>query len=161
MVEVNTEGDENRPLPPGAHRVTTFELLFDLVYVFAFTRVTGYVAHEHSAVGVLPGAILLTLLWVSWSAFARLGNQARSDTAVVRVGMSCGMAGVFVIALVLPEAWHDAPGGLAGPLILAAAFVLARAAHLITYVVLPVAMRDCFGRSARPLHRCCWALYRW
>jgi low temperature requirement protein LtrA len=136
MAEVNTEGDENRPLPPGAQRVTTFELLFDLVYVFAFTRVTGYVAHEHSAVGVLQGEILLTLLWVSWSAFAWLGNQARSDTAVVRVGMSCGMAGVFVIALVMPEAWHDAPGGLAGPLVLAAAFVLARAAHLITYVVL-------------------------
>jgi low temperature requirement protein LtrA len=35
------------------HRATTFELFFDLVYVFAATQVTGYMAHEHSAYGVV------------------------------------------------------------------------------------------------------------
>jgi len=38
------------------HRATPFELLFDLVYVFAVTQVTGYMAKEHSARGVLQGA---------------------------------------------------------------------------------------------------------
>jgi hypothetical protein len=36
------------------HRATTFELFFDLVYVFAVTQVTGYMTHEHSGFGVLP-----------------------------------------------------------------------------------------------------------
>ena len=44
------------------HRATPFELFFDLVYVFAMTQVTGYMAHEHSAHGVLQGLLLLTLL---------------------------------------------------------------------------------------------------
>ena len=30
------------------HRATPFELFFDLVYVFAMTQVTGYMAHQHS-----------------------------------------------------------------------------------------------------------------
>src|SRR5215212_5802594 len=43
------------------HRATTFELLFDLVYVFALTQVTGYMGHAHSAHGVLQGLLLLAL----------------------------------------------------------------------------------------------------
>jgi low temperature requirement protein LtrA len=45
------------------HRATTFELFFDLVYVFAATQVTGYMAHEHSGHGVVQGLLLLALLW--------------------------------------------------------------------------------------------------
>ncbi len=37
------------------HTATTFELFFDLVYVFAVTQVTGYMAHEHSAHGCCRG----------------------------------------------------------------------------------------------------------
>jgi low temperature requirement protein LtrA len=48
------------------HRATTFELFFDLVYVFAATQVTSYMAHEHSGHGVLQG-LLLALLWWTWS----------------------------------------------------------------------------------------------
>jgi low temperature requirement protein LtrA len=35
------------------HRATTFELFFDLVYVFAATQVTGYMAHAHTGHGVV------------------------------------------------------------------------------------------------------------
>ena len=38
-----------------SNRVTTFELFFDLVYVFAFTQVSGLMADTHSAFGVLAG----------------------------------------------------------------------------------------------------------
>jgi Bacterial low temperature requirement A protein (LtrA) len=34
---------------------TTFELFFDLVYVFAMTQVTGYMVHAHDALGGTPG----------------------------------------------------------------------------------------------------------
>jgi hypothetical protein len=51
------------------HRATPFELLFDLVYVFAVTQVTGYMAAGHSGHGVLQGLLLLTLLWWTWSGY--------------------------------------------------------------------------------------------
>ena len=46
---------------------TTFELFFDLVYVFAMTQVTGYMVHAHDALGVLQGLLVLALLWWTWS----------------------------------------------------------------------------------------------
>jgi len=87
------------------HRATTFELLFDLVYVFALTQVTGYMGHAHSAHGVLQGLLLLALLWWTWSAYTWLGNQARADEGLLRAAM----AAMFVVALTIPEAWQDAP----------------------------------------------------
>jgi len=38
--------------------------------------------------------------------------------------------GVFIIALTVPEAWHDAPGGLDGPVVLVVAYLLVRGIHL-------------------------------
>jgi low temperature requirement protein LtrA len=117
------------------HRVTTFELFFDLVYVFAVTQVVGYMAHEHSAHGVLQGLLLLALLWWTWSAYAWLGNQARVDDGALRAGVAVAMAAIFVVALTVPEAWHDAPGGLDGPLVLVGAYLLVRCVHLALYAV--------------------------
>jgi low temperature requirement protein LtrA len=93
---------------------TTFELFFDLVYVFAMTQVTGYMVQAHDALGVLQGMILLALLWWTWCAYAWLGNQARADTGIVRAAMAVAMAALFVVALTIPEAWDDAEGGLTG-----------------------------------------------
>lgn len=116
-------------------RVTTFELFFDLVYVFAATQVTGYMAHAHSGHGVAQGLLLLALLWWTWSAYAWLGNQARVDEGVLRVGMAVAMAAIFVVDLTIPEAWQDAPGGLNGPLVLVGAYLLVRCVHLTLYAV--------------------------
>jgi low temperature requirement protein LtrA len=79
-------------------RVTTFELFFDLVYVFAATQVTGYMASAHTGHGGGQGLLLLALLWWTWSAYAWLGNQARADEGVLRLGMAVAMAAVFVVA---------------------------------------------------------------
>lgn len=117
------------------HGVTTFELFFDLVYVFAFTQVTGYMAHAHSGVGVLQGFVLLGLLWWTWSAYAWLGNQARADEGLTRIAMAVAMAAIFVVALTIPEAWHDAPGGLDGPIVLVLAYAFVRVVHLAVYAV--------------------------
>jgi low temperature requirement protein LtrA len=117
------------------HRATPLELFFDLVYVFAVTQVTGYMAHGHSAHGVLQGLLLLTLLWWTWSSYTWLGNQARADEGLLRAGMVVAMAAMFVIALTIPEAWKDAPGGLNGPLVLVGAYLLVRCVHLTVYAV--------------------------
>jgi low temperature requirement protein LtrA len=117
-------------------------LFFDLVYVFAATQVTGYMAHEHTAYGVLQGLLLLALLWWTWSAYAWLGNQARADEGLVRAGMAVAMAAIFVVALTIPEAWQDAPGGLNGPLVLVGAYLLVRCVHLILYAVAAAGDRE-------------------
>jgi low temperature requirement protein LtrA len=115
------------------HRVTTFELFFDLVYVFAVTQVTAYMAHEHSGRGVIEGLLLLWLLWWTWAAYSWLGNQARADVGLTRAVMAFAMAAVFVVALTIPEAWHDLAGGLDGPVVLVCAYALVRALHLVAY----------------------------
>jgi low temperature requirement protein LtrA len=140
MVEQRQAGRRGRVLggvrPTGEdHQATTFELFFDLVYVFAATQVTGYMAHEHSGHGVVQGMLLLALLWWTWSAYAWLGNQARADEGVLRAGMAVAMAAIFVVALTIPEAWHDAPGGLDGPLVLVGAYLVVRCVHFALYAV--------------------------
>jgi low temperature requirement protein LtrA len=116
--------------------VTDFELLFDLVYVFAVTQVTSYMAHEQTARALLQGMLILALLWWSWSSYAWLGNQARADEGLVRWAMAAAMATMFVVALTVSKAWHQPHGGLAGPLVLVCAYLLVRALHLGTYAVM-------------------------
>src|SRR3954452_16306268 len=69
------------------HRVTNLELLFDLVFVFALTSVTGLMAHNLSETGLLEGLVILALMWFGWTAYAWLGNQARADEGPLRVSM--------------------------------------------------------------------------
>jgi low temperature requirement protein LtrA len=115
------------------HRVTSFELLFDLVYVFAVTQVTGYMTREHSARAVVQGLLILALLWWTWSAYTWLGNQARADDGLLRPAIAVAMAAMFVVALTVPRAWHAPGGGLTGPLVLVGAYLLVRCVHLIVY----------------------------
>ncbi len=118
-----------------SHRVTTFELFFDLVFVFAFTQVTRLMAHEHSSLGVLQGMVILGLLWWSWVTYSWLSNQAHVDEGVMRLGIMVAMAAMFVAALAIPEAFHDLEGGLSGPLVLAIAYVVVRLVHTVMYVI--------------------------
>ena len=116
-------------------RVTTFELFFDLVYVFAFTQVSALMAETHSAFGVLQALILLGLLWWTWVAYGWLANQAPADQSVMRVGMGLAMIAVLVIALTIPEAYDDLSGGWSGPLVLALAYIVVRVIHFSLYLV--------------------------
>ena len=107
-----------RPADESA-RVTTFELFFDLVFVFAFTQVIALMAATHSPVGVLQALVVLGLMYEMWGAYCWLGNQAPADQPVMRVGMSVAMIGAFVAALAIPEAYDDLPVGWHGPIVLA------------------------------------------
>ena len=115
------------------HRVTKFEVFFDLVFVFAIIRITTFVTNPLSAVTLAEGVLLLLLLWWSWSAFSWVGNQSRADTGFVRAGVTVAMAAVFVAGLVIPDAW-DSTGPMDSPVVLAAAFVIARLIYLALYL---------------------------
>jgi low temperature requirement protein LtrA len=115
--------------------VTTLELFFDLVFVFAITQVTGLMADELGWRGALRGLVLLALLWWAWCSYSWLGNQARADEGIVRAAMIGAMAALFLVALAIPEAWGDEGGGISAPVVLAVCLALVRLGHLGVYVV--------------------------
>lgn len=130
-----TSGDRGSSFAPTdeTHRVTTLELLFDLVFVFAITSVTTFMAHHLSVLGLFEGLVITALLWFGWTAYAWLGNQARADEGALRVSMLFAMAAFFVVALTIPEAFHDRPGGLSGPFVFVLAYAIVRLSHLAVY----------------------------
>ncbi|MEU8424442.1 low temperature requirement protein A [Micromonospora sp. NPDC048835] len=113
-----------------AHRATTFEIFFDLVLVFALTRLIGFMAESLSPLTLYQGLLLLLWFWYAWSCYAWLANQVRADNEPVLAGMLAAMAAIFVAALVIPEAWQRHDGALSPPLTLAVAYIVVRGLHL-------------------------------
>jgi low temperature requirement protein LtrA len=111
-------------------RVTPIELFFDLVFVFSLTRVTALMSHNLTAQGIVRGMLVLCLLWWCWVGFAWVGNVLRADEGVGRVAMFGAMGAMFVLALCVPEAFVDLPGGLFGPVVLAITYLALRLFHL-------------------------------
>jgi low temperature requirement protein LtrA len=117
-----------------SHRVTSFEIFFDLVFVFAITRVVSFMARSLTALTLARGLILLLLLWWSWTAFVWLGNRVRTDRGVVRAGMLVVMAALFIAGLVMPDAWSRHTGTVDAPLVLALAFAVVRLVYFGLYL---------------------------
>jgi low temperature requirement protein LtrA len=115
--------------------VTTLELFFDLVFVFALTRVTDWMAEDSTPDTVLRGVLILVVMWWSWVAYSWLGNVAKADEGLIRLGMFIAMIAVFVGAITIPEAFDDLPGGLSGPVVFAVAYFGVRVVHLAMYWV--------------------------
>ncbi len=111
-------------------RVTPIELFFDLVFVFSLTQVTALMSHNLTGQGIVRGMLVLCLLWWCWVGFAWVGNVLRADEGVGRVAMFGSMGAMFVLALCVPEAFVDLPGGLFGPVVLAVTYLALRLFHL-------------------------------
>jgi low temperature requirement protein LtrA len=123
--ETSREGD----------RATTLELFFDLIYVFAFTQVSALMSHGHDGLAVLQGLVILALIWWSWTSYTWLANQAHADRGVVRIGIVAAIALMFIVSLVIPEAYHDLEGGLFAPVVFVVAYVAVRLVHAIVYII--------------------------
>ncbi|WP_371836795.1 low temperature requirement protein A [Rhodococcus rhodnii] len=111
-------------------------MFFDLVFVFAITRVTDIMVADPTGRSVLHGVLVMAVLWWSWVGYAWLGNVARADEGIVRVVMFAAMGAVFVTAIAIPEAFDDLPGGLYGPLVFAIGYFAVRAIHLAAFWLL-------------------------
>ncbi|RSM90835.1 low temperature requirement protein A [Kibdelosporangium aridum] len=126
----------NKPLRSRMERVgerasaTNLELFFDLVFVFALTQVTALMADAPSWHGLLRGALLLSVIWWSWIGYSWLSNWVKADEGLARSAMLAAMAAMFLLALAIPEAFDDLPGGLDGPLVLAFCYLLVRVVHV-------------------------------
>jgi low temperature requirement protein LtrA len=117
-------------------RVTPLELFFDLVFVFAITQVTGYVAGRPSWVRLIEGLAILAVLWFAWSGYAWLGNTAQTDDGLVRVILLSAMAAMLVASLAVPHAF-----GRYG-LLFGVAYFVVRVLHIGCYAALARARDD-------------------
>ena len=59
--------------------MTPLELFFDLVFVFAITQVTGFIAADPTWTRLCEALAILAVLWWAWVSYAWLGNTAASD----------------------------------------------------------------------------------
>ncbi len=112
---------------------TTIELFFDLVFVFALTRVTDWMAEEPDLTRVVRGILIITVMWWCWIGYAWLANVVKADEGIMRVGLFAAMGAMFVGAITIPEAFDDLPGGTYGPLVFAFCYFAVRAVHLALF----------------------------
>jgi low temperature requirement protein LtrA len=115
---------------------TPLELFFDLVFVFGLTQVTALMAEDVTVRGLTRGLLVLGLLWWSWVGYAWLGSVVRSDEGPVRMAMLAAMAAMLVLALTIPEAFNDSPGGLSGPVVVGLCYFAFRALHLTLFWII-------------------------
>ncbi len=117
-------------------RVAPIELFFDLVFVFSLTQVTALMGDDLTERGILRGLLVLALLWWAWVGYAWLANVVQADEGLGRASMLAAMAAMFVVAVTVPEAFEDLPGGLDGPVVIAFAYLAVRLLHLAMFVLL-------------------------
>jgi len=118
-------GPVARAVGPGraASRVSTLELLLDLVFVFTVSQVAHVVAEDPTWPTIGRVVLVMVAVWWMYDAFAWLTNQAVPDTAAVRLLLIAAMAGFLVLSVGLPDALE--PGGVP----FAVAFMVVAAIH--------------------------------
>jgi low temperature requirement protein LtrA len=110
-------------------RVTPLELFFDLVFVFAITRVTGLMADDLSWTSIGQGLLVLAALWWGWSAYAWLTNHVSGNDWRARVVVFIAMSAMVLVALAVPEAFDS------HALLFALGYLVMRMGHLGLYWV--------------------------
>src|SRR5918998_314643 len=89
-------------------RVTPLELFFDLVFVFALTQVTGFLADHLTWTGMLQGAALLAVLWWAWGGYSWLTNAVPAEEVIpARLVILSAMAAMLVASLAVPDAFGE------------------------------------------------------
>lgn len=96
---LDNSGDQSEASDP-------LELFFDLVFVFAFTRVTAVVSHGSSWDGVVRGFVLLAVLWWAWVTYTWLMDSLNYERVTAeRVIILTATALIFIVALAVPNAF--------------------------------------------------------
>ncbi len=91
----------------GPQSVTFVELFFDLVFVFAITQITAYIAHHLTPDGVAVSVLLFWLIWWAWTQFTWTLNPADTTHRGVRLLTLVATAMAFAMAIAVPGAFGD------------------------------------------------------
>jgi low temperature requirement protein LtrA len=86
-------------------RVSTLELFFDLVFVFAITQLTGILAHDVTVLDGVRVLLVFGALWWMYGGYVWLSNARTPVRGSERALMLLGMAGFLIVALAIPHAF--------------------------------------------------------
>jgi low temperature requirement protein LtrA len=84
--------------------ITSVELFFDLVYVFAVTQLSHLLLHDLTAAGMARAAFLLVVVWWAWIYTTWMVNWFDPASAAVRAVLVGVMLASLLMAAALPEA---------------------------------------------------------
>src|SRR3712207_4711798 len=111
-------------------RVTPLELFFDLVFVFALTQVTGFLADHLTWTGMVQGAALLVVLWWAWGGYSWLTNAVPAEEVIpARLVILIAMAAMLVTSLAVPDAFGEYG------VLFALAYFVVRLLHVVLFVL--------------------------
>jgi low temperature requirement protein LtrA len=108
-------------------RVTPLELFFDLVFVFAFTQVTGLMSDNPTWEGMAQGLLVLAVVWWAWGAYSWLTNEVNPDEGAARLVVFTAMAAMLLAALAIPQAFGD------DGLLFGCAYFVVRVLHILLF----------------------------
>ncbi len=87
---------------------TFVELFFDLVFVFAITKITSNVLHDLTWSGAGRAFVLFWLVWWAWTQFTWTLNLADTENSQIRMLTLAATAVAFFLAQAVPDAYGDA-----------------------------------------------------
>jgi len=98
-----------RPRGDGVDQpITTVELFFDLVYVFAITQLSHMILGDLTVAGVGRAAFLLLIVWWAWIYTTWMANWFDpASSSAVRGVLTAVMLASLLMAAALPEAFGD------------------------------------------------------
>ena len=82
------------------------ELFFDLVFVFAITRITAITAHHLDFLHVAQSFIIFWMIWWAWTLLTYGLNSADTRYAEVRMTVLLGTAIAFLMATSTETRFH-------------------------------------------------------
>ncbi|MCW2921135.1 MAG: low temperature requirement protein [Thermoleophilia bacterium] len=114
---------------------SSFELFFDLVFVFGFTQVTALLAADPTWQGLAHGMLVLAALWWAWGGYAWLATTTSLEeggTRIATIGVMCAM---LVVGVATPGAFGE------HAVAFAIAYAVVRYLHIVVYIA------SCWGDS--------------
>ncbi len=126
--------------PNEAHRgATPLELLFDLVFVVAFSQIGSQAAHylelghvSTALLGIVFSTFAVTWAWINYS---WLASAYDTDDAFFRIATLIIMVGVLIVALGVPDVFHSIDEGhIFDNTVMVAGYVVMRIATIALWV---------------------------
>jgi len=124
--------------------VTALELFFDLVFVFAFTQVSSFLAHNLTWAGLAQGTALLGVLWWAWVCYSWLTGTVNAEEEMpARLVVLTAMAAMLIVALAVPDAFAE------NAILFGLAYFIVRLLHIVLYrIISPPETRAAVRRIA-------------
>ena len=93
--------------PDEQHRVTTVELFFDLVFVFAITQISHSLLANFTPLGLLQASILMLAVWWVWVFTSWITNWLDPERTSVRIMLFALMVLGLLLSTSIPKAFES------------------------------------------------------